>query len=50
MSLEQYNQLSELIVAKNRNGKVQKIIEYFDGSTQTFKENYGSTINNNLPF
>jgi replicative DNA helicase len=50
MSLEQYNQLSELINAKNRNGKVQKIIEYFDGSTQTFKENYGSLINNNLPF
>jgi replicative DNA helicase len=50
MPLEQYNQLSELIVAKNRNGKVQKIIEYFDGSTQTFKENYGSSTNNNLPF
>lgn len=31
-----YDQHSELIIAKNRNGKLATIVEYFDGSRQRF--------------
>ena len=40
MDEREYLMYSEFIVAKNRNGKLGFIKEYFNGSTQRFTENY----------
>lgn len=42
MSEHEYLQYSEFVIAKNRNGKLGVVREYFDGSKQKFSENYNS--------